>query len=551
MAHAVLRTLTIRDFALVASLDIAFADGLTVITGESGAGKSILLGALGLVLGERAAADAVRPGAQRADITAEFDLEHHPESRKLLEEQALTDPDQPARCLVRRVVGADGRSRAFVNGAPVTLQVLRGLSEDLVDIHGQHENQRITEPRVQLALLDDYGVDTATLRGCRAAFRAWQRAEQEAETLEEYLAQREDRARLLSYQLEELGELELGPGELEAIEGEHRRLSQVQDLRATVAQSLDTLEEDAVIGRVLRMLDGLDDEHPHLTGALAALRSADELQSDAVRDLRSYDDALELDPERLAELDRRLTAIHALARKHKVAPEQLAAHTAALEEELQSMSTDRSSLESLRTAAAEHRATYEKQAAQVSKQRRTAARDFASEVSACIDTLGIKGGALAVEFTPARSETGLESAEFHVTTNPKYPAGPLQRIASGGERARIALAIQVVAAEKSAMPCLVLDEADVGVGGTTADVVGRLLRALAVNTQVICVTHAPQVAALGHNHLRVRKDEQQDTRIEGLVPESRVEELARMLAGADITDKSRDYARTLLSEAEH
>jgi DNA repair protein RecN (Recombination protein N) len=551
MAHAVLRTLTIRDFALVASLDIAFADGLTVITGESGAGKSILLGALSLVLGERAAADAVRPGAQRADITAEFDLEHHPASRKLLEEQALTDPDQPARCLVRRVVGSDGRSRAFVNGAPVTLQVLRGLSEDLVDIHGQHENQRITEPRVQLALLDDYGVDSSALRACRDAFRAWKRAEQEAEGLEKHLAQREDRARLLSYQLEELGELELGAGELESIVAEHRRLSQVQDLLATVAQCLVALEEEAVTGRVLRLLDGLDDDHPHLNGALAALRSADELQSDALRDLRGYDGALEVDPERLAELDGRLAAIHALARKHKVAPEQLAAHMAALEEELQSISTDRSSLQSLRAAAAEQLATYETQAAQVSAQRRSAARDFAGAVSACIDTLGIMGGALAVEFTPARSETGLESAEFHVTTNPKYPAGPLQRIASGGERARIALAIQVVAAEKSAMPCLVLDEADVGVGGTTADVVGRLLRALAANTQVICVTHAPQVAALGHNHLRVRKDEQQDTRIEGLIPESRVEELARMLAGADITDKSRDYARTLLSEAEN
>lgn len=549
MANAVLRSLTIRDFALVASLDIVFADGLTVITGESGAGKSILLGALGLVLGERAAADAVRHGAGRADISAEFDLSNHPGARQLLEEQALTDPDSAERCLVRRVVGADGRSRAFVNGAPVTLQVLRGLSEDLIDIHGQHDNQRITEPRVQLALLDDFGVESARRRACRDSFRGWKRARDQAAELEGRLQQHEDRATLLTYQLEELNDLGLAPGELEAIETEHRRLSQVQDLRASVTQGLEALEEDTVAGRVLRLLGNLDDDHPRLTAALDALRSADDLQSDAVRDLRGYDASLELDPERLQALDDRLTAIHELARKHRVAPEQLAAHGEALAAELQSISTDRSSLDDLRAAAEEHRAEYERQAARVSKQRRAAARDFARAVSGCMETLGIKGGSLTVEFSPAESETGLESAEFHVTTNPKYPPGTLQRIASGGERARIALAIQVVAAEKSAMPCLVLDEADVGVGGTTADVVGRLLRALAVNTQVICVTHAPQVAALGHNHLRVSKDAEQDTHIEGLATDTRVEELARMLAGADITDKSREYARTLLSEA--
>ncbi|MDZ7668958.1 MAG: DNA repair protein RecN [Gammaproteobacteria bacterium] len=549
MATAVLRSLTIRDFALVASLDIAFADGLTVITGESGAGKSILLGALGLVLGERAAADTVRHGADRADITAEFDLGSHPGARQLLEEQALTDPDSPDRCLVRRVVGADGRSRAFINGAPVTLQVLRALSEDLIDIHGQHDNQRITEPRVQLALLDDFGVETALRRACRDSFRAWKRARDEAAELEGRLQQHEDRATLLTYQLEELDGLGLAPGELEAIESEHRRLSQVQDLRASVSQSLEALDEDAVAGRVLRLLDNLDDDHPRLAAARDAVRSADDLLRDAVRDLRSYDASLELDPERLQALDDRLAAIHDLARKHRVAPEQLAAHGEALAAELQGISTDRSSLDDLRAAAGEHRAEFEKQAARVSKQRRSAARDFARAVSGCMETLGIKGGSLTVEFFAAESETGLEGAEFHVTTNPKYPPGTLQRIASGGERARIALAIQVVAAEKSAMPCLVLDEADVGVGGTTADVVGRLLRSLAVNTQVICVTHAPQVAALGHNHLRVSKDAEQDTRIEGLATDTRVEELARMLAGADITDKSRDYARTLLSEA--
>ncbi len=549
MTTAVLKALTIKDFALVASLDITFSAGLTVITGESGAGKSILLGALGLVLGERAATDTVRPGASRAEITAEFDLSGHPQSRALLEEQALTDPEEPAHCLVRRVVGADGRSRAFINGAPVTLQVLRDLSADLIDVHGQHENQRLSDARVQLALLDDFSADPAVRRTVRDRFRAWQRAGREAEELAQRLVQREDRADLLTYQLEELEALGLAAGELESLEVEHRRLSQAQDLRATLSQSLEALEEESVVGRVVRLIDSLDDEHPRLSAALDALRAADDLITDAVRDLRGYDESLELDPEHLAGLDARLSAIHELARKHRVTPERLSAHTEALAEELAALSTDRSSLEALEKAAAEHRAQFREQAAKLSRQRRRGAAAFAAAVSAYMHTLGIKGGKLHVEFTAAEAETGLEAAEFHVTTNPKYPPGPLTRIASGGERARIALAIRVVAAEKSSLPCLVLDEADVGVGGTTADVVGRLLRSLASHSQVICVTHAPQVAALGHHHLQVRKDESQDTLIESLAPDSRVEELARMLAGADVTDKSRDYARTLLTQA--
>jgi DNA repair protein RecN (Recombination protein N) len=549
MADAVLKALTIRDFALVQSLDISFAQGLTVITGESGAGKSILLGALGLILGDRAAAEAIRPGAARADITAEYDLTSHPAARRLLEEQDLADPDQPNRCLVRRVVAADGRSRSYVNGSPVTLQVLRSLSQDLVDIHGQDENQRITHRDVQLALLDDFGVDATLRRACRDDFRAWKRAEQEAAELAAHLEQRSDRASLLAYQLDELHALELADGEFESVESEHRRLSQAQDLRATTVQCLEALEEDDTLGRVLRLLGNLDDDHERLHSARSLLRSLDDLVKDAIHDLRAYDDSLDLDPQHLTELDRRLAAIHDLARKHRVAPERLAEHAQSLAAELESLSTDRTSLEGKKAAADAHRSAFRQRAEKLSLQRRTAAKQFSQAVSRSINVLGIKGGSLSLEFSPAESETGLESVEFLVTTNPKYPAGPMQRIASGGERARISLAIQVVAAEKSAMPCLLLDEADVGVGGTTADVVGRLLRALAAHTQVICVTHAPQVAALGHHHLRVRKDPDQDTLIDPLNATERVEELARMLAGAGITDKSRDYARTLLSEA--
>lgn len=545
-----LKALTVTDFALVQALDIGFEPGLTVITGESGTGKSILLGALGLVLGERASAEAVRPGAARADITAEFDLTGEDAARAFLEAQALADEDQPGRCLVRRVVNADGRSRAFLNGTPVTLQILRELCEQLVDIHGQDENQRLAHRDVQLGLLDDFGVDPEELRACRDAFRSWQKTRRQAAELEAALESGSDRAALLTYQLEELDVLALEPGEYERIESEHRRLSQAQDLRQTAAACLLALEEEEVSGRVIRALEGTDDDHPRLQGALEALRSASDLISDATRDLRAYDEALDLDPELLAGLDERLQQIHDLARKHRVAPAALAAHQETLRRELEAISTDRSELGALREAAAESRNRFLAHAAQVSEQRRQAAAEFAEAVSACMRTLGIRQGQLQLQFAAAESERGLETVEFHVQTNPKYPAGPLNRIASGGERARISLAIQVVAAERSKLPCLVLDEADVGVGGTTADVVGRLLRALAAHTQVICVTHAPQVAALGHHHLRVHKNADQDTQIDALAQDRRVEELARMLAGADITDKSRDYARTLLREAD-
>lgn len=548
--RAVIKSLTVRDFALVQSLDIHFSAGLTVITGESGAGKSILLGALGLVLGDRAAADTVRPGAARADVSAEFDLSHHTDALALLDEQALTDPDSPGRCLVRRAVGADGRSRAFINGTPVTLQILRELCAGLVDIHGQQENQRLTQREVQLALLDDFGVDPELQRGCRDSYRAWKSALQRAAALETTLGSQQDRASLIDYQLEELAALDLAPGELESIESRHRRLHQAEALRSTVARCLDGLEDDATLGRVLKSLEQLDDDHPRLVEAQAALRAASDLVADAVRELRNYDDSLELDPELLDELETRLESIHDLARKHRLAPERLIEHREALQRELQHLTTDRSALEDLQRVAEKELAAYRSLGRKLSRQRRAAAKEFARGVSACMNTLGIKGGALELEFIDAEGEWGLETVEYRVITNPRYPAGPLTRIASGGERARISLAIQVVAAEKSALPCLVLDEADVGVGGTTADVVGRLLRALAEHTQVICVTHAPQVAALGHQHLRVRKDAEEDTQIDPLEEPHRVEELARMLAGADITDKSRDYARTLLQEAQ-
>ena len=544
-----LKALTVQDFALVQSLDINFEPGLTVITGESGAGKSILLGALGLVVGQRADSDAVRPGAARAEVNAEFDLVDQPDAQEFLATHELQDVDQPTRCLVRRVVSSEGRSRAFINATPVTLQVLRQLTERLVEIHGQHESQRLTDTGAQLRLLDDYGVDAGLLQRCLERHRAWQKASRDIEAMQNALTGQEDRASLLAYQVEELAELALTDGEFESLSAEHKRASQAHSLRETVGRALEEIDAREALGRIQRDLEGIEDAHPGLVGARDALGGATALLDDAARDLRAYLTTLEVDPAALQDLEARLSLVMDLARKHKIDPSALSAHQAALSAELEGISTDRSALAALRESAADFEAQYRKAAQLVSKQRREAADQFATAVSACMQALGITEGSLALEFKDQQSERGLEAVEFLVVTNPKYPAAPLAKIASGGERTRIALAIAVVAAERSALPSLLLDEADVGVGGTTADVVGRLLRDLAGHAQVICVTHAPQVAALGQNHLLVQKSPRAETHIEPLQRNERVDELARMLAGAGITAESRAYAQTLLEEA--
>ena len=298
-----------------------------------------------------------------------------------------------------------------------------------------------------------------------------------------------------------------------------------------------------------RILRGIKDEQPALAAARDLLSSADDLLTDAQAELRQYGETLTVDAEQVAALEARLGEIHEMARKHKVAPEVLEAHILSITEELAAQDTDRSAYEAAAQSATKARANFEKAAKTLTKQRQKAATQFAKGTSDIMQTLGIQGGELQVALSQAESEHGMEAVELMVVTNPKYPAAPLAKIASGGEQARISLAISIIAAEKTALPCLVLDEADVGVGGTTADVIGRLLRNLASHTQVLCITHAPQVAALGEHHLRVHKDTEQSTQIDKLSKAKRVEELARMLAGADVTSKSRAYAKTLLAEA--
>lgn len=541
--------LTVRDFALVRTLDVDCASGLTVITGESGAGKSIMLGALGMVLGDRATTDSIRPGATKADISAEFSITENPLVQMFLDRRELSDGEQNERCMLRRVINREGRSRAFVNGIPVNRQDLRQLSQHLIDIHAQDDHQQLLQRDVQLRLLDDFGVEASLRRRVRDDYLAWQETKTRLSALQQKLGTHGDRAALVAYQVEELNAARLQEGEITSIESEHRRLSQLTDLQAHTAAALELLDDGNPVPKMAQNIKALQDDHEALRAAQDLLGTAQNHLEEATVELRRYQDSLESQPEKLQELENRLETIHALARKHRVEPEALSAHQLALQTELADIGGGKEEVENLQTELAELENAYKRSAGKLTKARIKAAEPFCKSISAYLDALGIKDGKLSIKFHATGNSTGAETVEYYVQTNPKFPAGPLNKIASGGERARIGLAIQVVAAEKTQLPSLVLDEADVGVGGTTADTLGRMLRTLAQHTQVLCVTHAPQIAALGEHHLLVSKDPELDTTISPLNKNERIAEIARMLGGAEITDKTRAYARSLMADA--
>ena len=543
-----LRALRISNFALVAELDIEFGPGLTVITGESGAGKSILLDALSLVLGARVRRSQLRPGANACDVSAEFDVGERPHTHAALASLDLLTREDERTCLVRRSAG-EGRSRAFVNGVPATLGTLRSLTAPLVDIHGQSEHRQLLLRETQRRLLDEFGVSAALLKTVADNHRA---REEHAARLAEAraaVAEAADRRSLLRYQVDELAALGDMVDRAEEIAAEHKRLHRAQELVASAGGAQTEIEEELLgaVARLAERLERSDDEA--LAGAVELLLAAQTHLEEALGELRGYLASFPEDDTRLAELDQQLTTLHDLARKHGVQASDLGRRFAALSDELASISSQEAGVDSLEAAATAAAERFQTSAKALSRERHAAAAPFCAEVNAVLAELGFPDATLQVRFAPAESAAGLEQVEFQVRTNPRFPPGPLAAIASGGELARISLAIDVVAAARSKLPCLILDEADVGVGGTGADVLGRLLRRLAANTQVIAVTHAPQIAALGDAHLKVSKTSAHDTTIEALTGAERTEELARMLGGRTVTEDSRAYARTLLAEA--
>ena len=544
-----LKQLTVRNFALVERLDIEFGPGLTVITGESGAGKSILLHALDLVLGGRADRTSVRPGASSTQVTAEFHLDGRGEALKYIAERGLQDDAEPHRCLVRRTAAPAGRSRAFINGTPVNISALQDLCAPMVDVYAQNQHRSLLERSTQLKLLDDFGVPSDVTNSVRVCHADWQAQRSRLHDLDQRSRSTRARMDLLRYQVDELKALALAQGEVEALTQRHKRLSSATDIQFVIGTHAETLDEQLLpqLSRIHADLNDIDDAHAALEVARQHMEAGRIEAEEGLAALRAYFEAVPVDPAAQKDVEERLDAIHDAARKHRVSAKDLAVHLKEAAAELDSLEVDEARLASLREVCEASEGKYRYAGARLTEARAGAARSFEKAVGAALTELGFGQASLAVRFTPVENERGLETVDFLFAASPRYPPGFLKTIASGGELARISLAICVVAAERSDLPCLVLDEADVGIGGTTADVLGRMLLRLARHTQVICVTHAPQVAALGDAHLRVGKTTSDDTVIEMLDADKRIDELARMLAGQRITKQTREYAQTLLA----
>ena len=553
-----LTQLRIRDFAIVEALELELAAGMTAVTGETGAGKSILVDAIGLLLGDRADSGVIRHGADRADLSAAFDLERLPAARAWLAERDL---DRDRECHLRRVVAAgNGRSRNYINGVPQPAQALRELGELLVDIHGQHEHQSLLRREAQRQLLDDYAGHQALAAAVAEQCRTWMRLRQELRQLQQAGSDRDARLDILRHHLRELAALNLAEGEVAELESEQRRLAHASQLLETGQQLLNGLtesDETAIADRLnlsLRELDGLIRLDARLTPVSELLNAALIQLQEASSELRGYVEALDLDPAHLARVEQRLTAAHHLARKHRLAAEELPGLRARFEAELDTLEHSETRLESLQQAVQDALTGYRASAGQLGEQRMAAAQDLGERISKALAGLGMPGGrfAIALERLDKPTPGGLETVEFQVSANPGQPLRPLSKVVSGGELSRISLAIQVITAHAARIPTLIFDEVDTGIGGGVAEVVGKQLRELGGARQVLCVTHLPQVAAQAHQQFKVEKQtdgERTHTQVLTLDASERVTEIARMLGGLELTANTLAHAREMVAKA--
>lgn len=548
-----LSRLEIRDFVLVDRLALEFDKGFTVLSGETGAGKSIMIDALAVVLGERADSGLVRQGCEKADISAEFLLENDGAAAQYLQDNELVDN---GHCLLRRVIDVSGRSRAWINGTPVTIQQLRLLGERLVDIYGQHEHQSLSKPQSQRDLLDAYAGATLLARRVAEAWATWQAARRlriAAEGDAETISRERDQ---LEWQISELDKLAFREDEWRDIGAEQTRLAHAVSLVEAAEFALLTLSEDdaaalAAVSAVQSKLSALVDYDPALREVLDTLDTAQIQLQETVYSLRHYQQRLEVDPQRLAEVNERLDAIHTVARKYRTTPEKLPALLDQSRQRLEELTT------SLDAAALQRREAQAKEAcleiaAELSATRSKAARKLSRKVSNAMQTLAMQGGAFKVALTSNDecASYGLEQVEFQVAGHAGAPPRPLAKTASGGELSRIALAIESVTTEVAQVPTLIFDEVDAGIGGGVAEIVGRMLKTLGERHQVMCVTHLPQVAASAAQQWRVAKhmqDGRAASSVELLGARERIEEIARMLGGVKITDLTRKHAAELLA----
>jgi DNA repair protein RecN (Recombination protein N) len=549
--------LHIRDLAIVENLELDFTSGLTVLTGETGAGKSIVVDALTLICGARAAADQIRAGADKAEIAASFDIRQLPRPlRQMLEEQSIEAEDE---LLVRRVITADGRSRAYLNGQSVAVQQLRDVVGALLDVHGQHEFQSLVRGAAQRELLDRYGRLESLAEQVEIAHATWLALLNRQLEIETRLRDRDARLELLRFQTGELAALDLKTGEAAELASEAARLGnrgrllEGTQLAAQLLYEGETDTAQAQLARAQAALKPLLGVDPALATIVPLLEEATIRVTEAARELGRYADGMDMDTARQATVEKRLAAAEELARKHRLPVGDLPQFRLELQNELAALESAEQDVATLRRQQTEALQVYRDQAAQLSTARTAAASTLGKEITARMQTLGMSGGRFQVEVSPHASAEpqahGLDQIEFRVTANPGQPLRPLAKVASGGELARLSLAVQV-ACTADERRCMVFDEVDAGIGGAVAEVVGLQLRGLGARSQVLCVTHLAQVAAQGHHHLRVVKltdGKTTRTSLTELSGQERVREVARMLGGAQITDKALAHAREMLA----
>ena len=551
-----LRHLHIRDFAIIEELELQFDSGMTVFTGETGAGKSIIVDALGLVLGDRADNSVIRKNCERTEITAIFSFDNDNVIPTILNEQDIAVSDE---LMLRRVINRDGRSRAYVNGSSVPAQLLRELGERMVDIHGQQAHQSLLKSQIQRSLLDEFGQHQDQLQKVRETYGDWHKTTLELAKLSGNNQDRDAKVALLQYQVHELEELNPDTARIAALEEEHIRLANASRLLECGQQSYNALfeEEHSVLSQInhqLRELHELQRFDPCLISITTLLENAAIQIDEVTSDLRRYLDNLELDPARLKEVEEDIAQLHDVSRKHKIRPEDLADHLIKLQTELALIQNNEQRYAELQRIQCKALEQYWHAADELHSCRNHSAILLADRITEKLQELGMPGGQFVINVKGLEKDIpqseGMDKIEYLVAINPGQSLNPMSKVASGGELSRISLAIQVIASKDEGLPTLIFDEVDSGIGGGVAEIVGNLLHSLAPGRQVFCVTHLPQVASLGDHHLLVNKSTLAETTLTQVIilnNEERIEEIARMLGGLKITDQSRAHAKEMLN----
>lgn len=550
--------LSVNNFAIVKSLQLELAKGMTTITGETGAGKSIAIDALGLCLGGRAEASMVRQGEEKTEVSAAFSLENNIHATRWLEDNELLDNNE---CILRRTIGKDGRSRAFINGSPVPLSQLKNLGQLLINIHGQHAHHQLMKSDYQMAMLDQYAGHLNLLKSTRQAYQEWRQSDNALKQLRENSTQNQAQKQLLEYQIKELNDLALGEDEFEELEQEHKRLSNSGELAQTCQHAIELIYEGEDVNALgilqsasqsLIQLAELDEKLADLPNMLAeAIIQIEEANSE----LRNYLDNIDVDPARMNYVEERFSKVMSTARKHHVMPNELYQHHQELLEQIEALDCSDERLDEIAQEVDVKYQHFIARSEKLSKSRNRYAKELNKLITDSMHELSMEKAQFCIEISNQNchpSPLGMDTVCFVVSTNPGQPMQPIAKVASGGELSRISLAIQVITAQKIDTPSLIFDEVDVGISGPTAAVVGKMLRKLGESTQVLCVTHLPQVAGCGHQQLFVAKHTKQgktETQMHTLDNEQRVAELARLLGGSEITDSTRANARELLIAA--